>query len=510
MRTETRAAVLMGALVLSGCATSALEMAPDQPDRPWTPAVGAGGEILAGERPPEGQPRANNYVLPSNRSLSNVPAPPPLDATHAYGLPELIDIAQSNNPLTRVAWENARNAALAAGIAQSAYLPNLSASVVGAYQTGQNGNTVLGQNAPNEVSDSGTISTISAQWLLFDFGERAAVLHAAKQISAIANIAFTATHQQVIYQVALAFYAHAAAQAHIGSAAKALENAKAVQAAAEARYAQGIGTTVDVAQARQATAQTQLEQVQAVGKGEDTYTTLLSAMGISPLTHIKIAEVSRRKLSVAMLDPVDQIVSAALARRPDVLTAYASHEVSLAKLRAAQAEFMPKLFLAGTGSYANAGLNLTALPGIGQDSPTVNLSSNHLGATVLLGVTVPLYDGGRRRALEWQARSDVAKTDATLAQVRDEATREIVVAGNGVKTSVSAFEASAALASAAQVTFDAALAAYRHSVGSITEVTRAETLLLEANNTSADAYSTALSAAATLALSAGTLGAAPE
>ncbi len=225
-------------------------------------------------------------------------------------------------------------------------------------------------------------------------------------------------------------------------------------------------------------------------------------MGISPLTHIKIADVSRRKLSADMLDPIDQIVSDALARRPDVLGAYAAHEVSLDKLRAAKAEFMPKLFLAGTGSYANGGLNVTALPGIGQDASTVNLSANHVGATVLLGITVPLYDGGRRRAMEWQARSDAAKTDATLAQIRDEATREIVVAGNGVKTSVSAFEASAALAAASQVTFDAALAAYRNSVGSITDVTRAETLLLEANNTSADAYSTALSAAATLALSA--------
>ena len=47
-------------------------------------------------------------------------------------------------------------------------------------------------------------------------------------------------------------------------------------------------------------------------------------------------------------------------------------------------------------------------------------------------------------------------------------------------------------------------------VGSITDVTRAETLLLEANNTSTDAYSQALTSAATLALSAGTLGNAPE
>jgi Outer membrane efflux protein len=55
----------------------------------------------------------------------------------------------------------------------------------------------------------------------------------------------------------------------------------------------------------------------------------------------------------ALTDPIDQIVSAALARRPDVLTAYAAHEASLARLRAARAEFMPKIFLSATGSYAS-------------------------------------------------------------------------------------------------------------------------------------------------------------
>ncbi len=94
--------------------------------------------------------------------------------------------------------------------------------------------------------------------------------------------------------------------------------------------------------------------------------------------------------------------------------------------------------------------------------------------------------------------------------MRDEATREVVAAGNNLKTSLSALGAAEALASATQITFDAALDAYRHEVGSITDVTRAETALLEAQNTSTDAYSAALTSAATLALAAGTLGASPQ
>jgi outer membrane protein len=237
-------------------------------------------------------------------------------------------------------------------------------------------------------------------------------------------------------------------------------------------------------------------------------------MGISPLTQIKVADLGQRKLSAALKGPVDQIVTAALARRPDVLSAYAAHEASLARLRAAQAEFLPKVFLSASGSYTSNTLDISTLPSLGQGPsqvpPTLNIHGTHLGGTVLLGITIPIYDGGVRRALEGQARADAAKTDATLEQIRDEATREIVSAANRVRTSLSAVDAAAALASAAQTAFDATLDAYRNGVGSITDATRAESALLEAQNASTDAYSAALSSAATLALAAGTLGTAPQ
>jgi len=421
-----------------------------------------------------------------------------VDESHAYTLAELIDLAESHNPLTRVAWENARDAALATGIAKATYLPDLTASVVGAYQVSRN------------ESLRGSISDVSVQWLLFDFGERAAVVSAAEQASVIANIGFTAAHQQLIYRVALAYYIHMAARARLGTAARALRNAEAVQAAAEARRAHGVGTVVDVAQARQGTAQAELAQVNAIGQAQDTRLALLAAMGISPLTRIRIADLGQRKLSPALIGPIDQIVREALARRTDVLSAYAAREASLAGLQAAEADFMPKVFLSSTGSYASNTANISSLPGFGQLPPTLNLAGSHFGATVLLGITVPIYDGGVRRAREGEARADEAKAEATLQEVRDEATREIVGAANGVRTSLAALDAAAALASAAQITFDATLDAYRKGVGSITDATRAETALLEAQNASTDAYSAALSSAATLALAAGTLGTPPQ
>jgi outer membrane protein len=506
-------AMALGCMVMSlaGCASHSVNMAPPAPNSPWTPATTPTGEIIAGAPASENARPGDSYVLPSNpKAAAGAAAPPELDKSHAYTLPELIDIAESHNPATRISWENARTAALAVGIAKAAYLPSLSASVVGAYQSDKNTVTALGTQTSGSSSAHGSISALSMQWLLFDFGERSANVAAAEQGSAIANISFTAIHQQIIYRVCLAYYAHAAAQARVTTADKALTNAKEVQAAAEARYAHEVGTTIEVAQARQLTAQAELGSVQAKGQEQDTYMALIGAMGISPLTQMTIAQLGQRAMTPDLMDPIQQIVTDALARRADVLSAFAAHQASLDRLKAAKAEFMPKIFLSGTASYSTNGFDIPTIPGFGQQPATVNIGGNNFGGTVILGLTIPIYDGGVRHALEHQALSEVARTDAMLDQVRDDATREIVTAGNGVKTSLAALTASRASASAAQVVFDASLDAYRNGVGSITDVTRAETLLLEANNASTDAYSQALTSAATLALSAGTLGNAPE
>src|SRR6266436_488485 len=51
-----------------------------------------------------------------------------------YDLPALIDLAQRTNPETRAAWEAARAAAAAIGLAESSYLPQLSMEALGGFE----------------------------------------------------------------------------------------------------------------------------------------------------------------------------------------------------------------------------------------------------------------------------------------------------------------------------------------------------------------------------------------
>lgn len=483
-------------------------MAPSAPDRPWTPTVDASGALTAA--PASGStPPSQSYVLPPNPGAATFGATT-IDSARIYDLADLIDLAESNNPETRIAWNEARNAALTAGIARSAYLPRISATALGARQTENGRSSVLGAQANQNNSFTGGIAVLSVEWLLFDFGERRALVAAADQGAVIADIGFTGAHQKLIHAVSVAFYAYSAACARAESTQASLKDAKDIELAAESRKKHGEGTVVEVAQARQLTAQAELAKVDADGDKSNAYLALLSAIGVSPLSHIQIADVSQRPLPSGLDQPVDRVLSDALQRRPDVLAAIAQQKAADAGVRAAKADFLPKFFVSASGTHASGNVDLSAVPAVGDQAPTVNLSNHHWGATVIVGVTIPLYNGGVRNAALAQARNRADSAAEALDRVKLDAAQEVVMADSKLHTSLAAVSATRALLDASEVTYDAAFAAFRRGVGSSTDILVAERQLLEARNAAVDAHSAALSAAATLALACGSLGQVPN
>jgi outer membrane protein len=452
-----------------------------------------------------------DFVLPANLKAGALPeSHVQLTEDREYKLFELVDIAERQHPETRIAWETARNAALGAGIAESTYLPRITANVIGGYQGSTGESSSFGYTANGSAHVGGSVSALSLEWLLFDFGGRKNIVGAAHEVSDASTIAFTGAHQQVIYAVSMAYYAYLAAVQRRKTNESSLSNAKEIEVAADARYKNGEGTVLETSQSHQLTAQSQLALVQAQGVEQDSYTTLLAAMGLSPLNHIRIAPIDPHPLSTEELTPVEQIVQSALARRPDVLAAYSTLQASESSVKAAETLNLPKIFLAGTGAYVSGQLDLTAIPGIGQQIPTFNISGNHWNSTILLGLTIPVFDGRQRANAIQQAKNSSEKAKATLDEVRLNAVREVVLAQNSLRTSIAANQAAVALKSAAQTVYDAALDSYQQGVGTVTATVAAQTQLLQAQQAVDDAYISALSSAASLAFVTGSLGSAPK
>ena len=105
-RQKLLVAALLGiAVCASGCTYFAEQpevypdkFAPQDSDRAWIP-------------------RSNQYTIPAQaRPPSTLPEPHPASTGNTYDLPALIDIALTNNPDTRVTWDQARASADACGV----------------------------------------------------------------------------------------------------------------------------------------------------------------------------------------------------------------------------------------------------------------------------------------------------------------------------------------------------------------------------------------------------------
>src|SRR5271155_5685084 len=123
-----RRIALAGCALLGAC-NDTRDLAPASPDTPWQFEPSK----EAPTSPVPAAVGAKRFAVPENTAVQ-LPSPADIDLNHVYSLVELIDIAQRRNPATRVAWEQARQAAINVGIARAAYLPALTASAVAGWE----------------------------------------------------------------------------------------------------------------------------------------------------------------------------------------------------------------------------------------------------------------------------------------------------------------------------------------------------------------------------------------
>lgn len=414
-----------------------------------------------------------------------------IDNQHAYSLPELINLAQQKNPDTRIAWEQARQAALAVGMVEATFLPVLSASVVTGYQKLQSPLPLsVGQYSDIDSTNSAVVPALGLQWLLFDFGQRSALSEGASHTVFAANIIFNGVHQKIINDVTYNYHMYGAAQSRSKINAEMLENSMKIFDAAQTRQKQGVATIIDVAQAQQLVAQSKLNLVLAQGMEDDSRQALLRAIGISPLSQIKVAYDEVEPLPKAVSRPTEAMIKQALSQRSDVQAGYAMTQAAKSAVKVTEADFLPKVYLAGVLARGHGRFETEGLP-----TATPQTSSYN----IVLGVRVPLYDGGIRQARVQEAESRVNVSNENLKKIQGDAYREIVIASNTLRSTLESNQAALRLVKTATITFEASLDAYRHGVGTITIANEAANSLLTAKQMYIDARAAAFIAATNLA-----------
>ena len=456
--------------------------------------------------PPLVLPPKKVAVVP-DFALSQIPEVPlpQIEQGHKYTLPELIDLAQQNNPLTRIAWLESEQAALAAGMVKATYLPMITASVIGGYQRAKFSSELdLGPfeitPPPAHTHIKGVVPALNLNWLLFDFGKRDALYEAATELAFASHAKFTAAHQAIIFNVARTFFEYSTARQNTVLAEQHLANSNALKAAAQARFDEGIATSIEVAQATQLAAQAKLVLVQRQSTERNSYQAVLASTGLDPTTTISIATAAGRELPRFEDLPDHAALQAALAYRPDLQATNAARKAAEKGIDSAIANFMPKVGLIGIAAGGSASFNIN---GLGETGPSSGSQA------LLLGVSIPLYDAGLRRLnlREAEARAEAARQ--LVRKTQNDALREMHVAVNALRSALEAHEAVTALVAAATLTNNAATEAYKVGVGSMMLATETANGLLDASQAQSVAYSAALIASANLAFVMGQLNQAP-
>ena len=453
------------------------------------PALGANQAPPSAERawdiPPEAIERA--MALASHEKTA--------PTGRAYDLVQLIDLAERNSPDTRGAWEEARAAAAAIGLAEAAYLPQLSFQALGGFER-----TPL--PAPKDLVAKGyfvsntreVLPAISLKWLLFDFGRRDATLEAAKADSFVANVAFTGAHQQLIFAVSQAYFNLSAARGRLRAARQALATASTTEEAAVAKRNSGLATIVSVAQAKRQTAQMRFGVAASEATERTARANLIASLGISAASDLEITDGAQMHLPKQPEQSVALAVEQALGQRPDIIAAIGKIDVAEANLKSEQRSYYPIFELSGSGFQNFGSVSSDGKPYSTIDKP---------GGALLFSFSVPIFDGGIRRSRVSIARSKLHAAEAGLAKAQDAASQQVVKAYNALVSSLAEYDAASAYQEAAHTAYDAALRSYRQGVGTYTDLATEESAVVQADTQVEDTRASAHTAAAALAFAMG-------
>jgi outer membrane protein len=425
--------------------------------------------------------------------------PSPIDPGKRYDLAALIDVAQRQNPETRVAWEVARQAAIGVGLVESEYFPVLTLAALGGYQS-------TAFPAPKDVAPSGffranleqVVPVLNLRWLLLDFGRRGNARDAAKERLLAANLGFNRKHQEIIFRVQRAFLALTSLRAKIAVAQSAVDSAQAVRESAESRLANGLATLPEVALARQQEAQASFDLEDVLARDRDAMVALAESIGVPPTTSIQVTDFTALPPSSALEASVDRVIDQALEQRPDLIAKVAAVRAREADLRRARAAYFPTLALVG-----NVGTLAGQAEVTGGNKPTGWFSAAEPSYGVGLALEWNLFEGGatRRRVELAEAERRAAQDEVTVA--RDRAIREVWTAYTDVRLAVRRLDVADALVNASQKSYEATLESYRRGLGTLIDLLAARRELSRARFVALDTKLQLLEASAVLAFATG-------
>lgn len=404
----------------------------------------------------------------SQRGISHLaPHEALIDGEHIYSLGELIDIAESNSPLTKETWDRAKVAAASVGIAKSELYPTIIATAAGRSYLNPE---LFGQNFA--VQDIGDFDTaVHLAYTLVDFGARRTEISAAKARLFAAQLSFNNEQLVLIRSVCEAYYGLLEAKGLREAAEVSLKDAQASESAARERRINGLATVPEVLEATAATAKANYDLQSAVGAEQVEFGDLARTITVSPLKPMKVEALDRLNVPSRLDHSVQDALETAFKTRPDLQADEVRVKAAHADVKHASSSYYPSLTFNGSKGWLRAFGEQWGSPGVYAQTSTYDAT---------LGLQWTVFDGFRRESLVRQAKAaEKVATDAVHDR-QDEIANQVWDAFANATTALQQRQAATAYLTASEESYSAALASYKEGVRNLLDVLAAEETLAKA------------------------------
>ena len=340
---------------------------------------------------------------------------------HEMTLQEVINMGLCRNPQTAAAYASLQSSRYTKNAAHSYYLPTVSGSV--------------GGDRDHTVHDDWDYTaSLSASYLIFDFGKRESDFAQALATYRAAGFDYDETIQNYIFSVIGAYYELLTADADVKSAESALAVAQTSKDTADKKFKAGAIAKSDVYQAETTLASSKLYLERAKNNREITKGKLLNTLSFPADQDIKIKDMPASFGSDAEAEHIDKLIEIARKKRPDLLKAEAQTSIAWHRRNSMFLKNLPSFSVHGS-------VNITDKTVGGMFEHMSVKTSGKFGVSV----SMPIFAGFSNIYNARSANSDYESAKYTQESVSNNAMLDIFSAYQNYKTAKTVLEQSKTL-----------------------------------------------------------------
>lgn len=326
-------------------------------------------------------------------------------------LQQVVELGMCRNPQTASAYLSVQSAKYTKNAGYAEYLPavNASASTSVPYQNKEWGDWSYG-------------ASLSASYLIFDFGKRLADLNQLTALWRASGFDYDDTIQNYVFGLIGAYYSLLNADADVISCTSALAVAQRAKDTADKKFKAGVVARADVLKAETSLASRDVDLARAKNNREIAKGNLLSKLSFPANQEIEIANMPSDFGNTTENKTVDDLIALAQKQRPDLLRATANKNAAWHHRNSAFLRNLPSISATGTLSWNK------------DPHENYNSSHDHVSGNFGIRASMPLFAGF---ANMYGVRNAQANYDRAIEQervVQDNATLDIFTAYQNYKT----------------------------------------------------------------------------